>query len=400
MVALPVLLLLLDAAGMNSMDAYGTLSNELAKETDELNALITKWSDAMDHGGFKTAADAQQWMDDLQSLKNDMDATPFDEKTHALIDDQFTKIYDQPALTPTYAGYQDNEGNPVNASGQAVDANGYPLYEVENSKKDNGTTAYYKDGNYYIEGSNPPQKVDSDKGTSYKPLYWTDDPSAKGGLTDKSGNVVSGRSNPTSTVSGINGVEYDNYYYASIGANANGTHDTFVVSASGKAPPGATVYTSNDPNFKGDQYYLDNSGNTVFLNPPANTTKVTLSDQAYQGGSYRYVNYSFYNNGHTTTSVKYGSSDQVQATMNLYQPKEINPNNSATGGFPLEGGDVDSSLNALSNPLSQQTSAVGAEMQQTADWVELVDNTFTSTLLDTNTGYAGTMKTINSNLRA
>ncbi len=262
-VALMVLLLLLDAAGMNSMDAYGTLSNELAKETDELNALITEWDDAMENGGFETAEDAQQWMDDLASLKTQMDATPFDDKTHELIDTQFDSIYNQQAM--------------VLSNGEA-----YPLY-----KDDNGTVFMIADDGTYVE-------VDDIEGS-------------------------------------------------------------------------ATFHTGQEP-----------EGTLVPL---------TIGDQAY---GYTDAN----GNSHDSNSIGLNES------FNAFQPQPVNPDNPNAGGFSTQGGEIDSDLNALTNPLSQQTAAVGTEMQQTSDWVELVDNTFTATLLDTNTGYAGTMQTINNNLKA
>ena len=405
--ALLVLLLLLMAAGIADLDAQGNLSKQLSDETAQLNSLITRWDNGT---AFDTADHAQEWMNDLQNLQNDMKETPFSDAMMTDINEQFNTIYNEPAQGTTPAGYHDSEGNPISLGpnpGQAVDANGYPIYEVENSKNDNGQMAYQKDGKWYIEGTDTP--VNADKGTTYQPVYWTDDPSAGNHLTDNSGSTIGHHQNPKSVVPYNNPPDATetsvDYYASTTRTGSSNTYDTYMVSPDGKAPPGATVYTtsSTEPNtsFRNQQYYIDNNGNAVFLTPPDNTVKVTLSDQAFHGSDYRYVTFSFYNNGsnHTTTGSHYGSDIDLQTSMKDYQPTAVNPFNPSSGGFSAADNGIISALDALTKPVTAQSNMVGAEMQQIAGYIKIYENTFESALTG-DSGEVGFEKAINANMRA
>ena len=255
--ALLILLLLLEAAAVTNIDGQANLSNQLTDETAQLNTLITEWNN-----GFDSADDAEQWMNDLQDLQNEMNETPFSDDMMESINTQFDTIYDQQAML-------------------AWSDKAYPLYIDEN-----GTV-------------------------------WAD-----------------------------TGNGYDYVYY-----NSDGTYDLH----SGKEPQGEL-------------------------------TPLTIGDQAF---------------GYTAEDgTEYPpNEDALYVSFQEFQPQDVNPDDPSRGGFSQQDSDVDSSLDALTKPITSQSNMVGAEMQRIAGNIKIYENVFESTLVG-DSGCVGFEAAINANTRA
>ncbi len=435
--ALLVLLLLLEASSVTDIDAEGNLSNQLSDETAQLNTLITEWNNGMTDGW--TSQQAEQWMDQLQKLQFDMNQTPFDSATMTNINEQFNTIDTQQAMgynshppQETYPNgqpeYVDANGQPCNADGQLVDSNGDPLY-IENGKdtgynnvpctytgpvKGNNSGYTRQPGYGYSGAGSTSDHFTPDMGTGpVTPVYDTSQPSenypvqanypngtpeftdANGKSVNSSGQEVDANGNPLYA----NGtIYYDstdgNYYYE--GSNppkqapagnyqpTMGTGPFTPVTAENNdlyvdPATGQTYYETSD-----GQYINADTGQIETLPEGDTVVPLTISDQAYGNPNEHYAE----------------DPDGLADSFNAFDTEQpVNPDDPNAGGMPVQDSKIINALDALSSPITAQSSIVGSEMQQIAGYLKIYENTFESTLVG-QSGEIGLESAINSGMRA